>query len=479
MPGVVNKQGIDATMMKMELDGPHLATHGAGKGKRVMGGVPLPEKPDADQAELKLEQLVDQRDMAVSMEGLTAEADTQRQSEILALADVQLPLQIGTRVDCRWRDGEYYTARVVERRLLEGSDVHEYYVHYLKFNRRMDEWVKLDNLNLNTVDVADIEGPDSKGSKKRRAGDELEDEHHGDFDPNELRQHEEFTKVKNVDKIELGRYQLETWYFSPLPPEYNNCKCLYFAEYDLAFFKTREEMLRHLRKCKLQHPPGDEIYRNNTTRNVSMFEVDGKKEKQYCQNLCYLAKLFLDHKTLYYDVDLFLFYVLCENDERGSHIVGYFSKEKCSEEGYNLACILTLPSYQRKGYGKFLIAMSYELSKIEGKVGTPERPLSDLGNVSYRGYWTRELLKVLQTREGSISIKELSDMTAIKTDDIISTLQHLNLIQYQKGQHVICAAPSVIDRTLKAAGSPGLEVDPSKIVWTPYSAEAEYRQFRN
>ena len=46
----------------------------------------------------------------------------------------------------------------------------------------------------------------------------------------------------------------------------------------------------------------------------------------------------------------------------------YFSKEKCSEEGYNLACILTLPAYQRKGYGKFLISMSYELSKIEGKV---------------------------------------------------------------------------------------------------------------
>ena len=53
-----------------------------------------------------------------------------------------------------------------------------------------------------------------------------------------------------------------------------------------------------------------------------MLQVDGKKEKLYCQNLCYLAKLFLDHKTLYYDVDLFLFYVLCENDERGSHIVG-------------------------------------------------------------------------------------------------------------------------------------------------------------
>lgn len=88
----------------------------------------------------------------------------------------------------------------------------------------------------------------------------------------------------------------------------------------------------------------------------------------YCQNLCYLAKMFLDHKTLYYDVDLFLFYVMCEVDERGAHIVGYFSKEKHSEEGYNLACILVLPPYQRKGYGKFLISMSYELSKVEGKV---------------------------------------------------------------------------------------------------------------
>lgn len=59
---------------------------------------------------------------------------------------------------------------------------------------------------------------------------------------------------------------------------------------------------------------------------IYMEQVDGKKNKVYGQNLCYLAKLFLDHKTLYYDVDLFLFYILCECDERGCHMVGYFSK---------------------------------------------------------------------------------------------------------------------------------------------------------
>lgn len=73
----------------------------------------------------------------------------------------------------------------------------------------------------------------------------------------------------------------------------------------------------------MPHPPANEIYRRE---GLSVFEVDGNTSKLYCQNLCLLAKLFLDHKTLYYDVEPFLFYVLTTNDEYGCHLVGYFSK---------------------------------------------------------------------------------------------------------------------------------------------------------
>jgi len=70
-------------------------------------------------------------------------------------------------------------------------------------------------------------------------------------------------------------------------------------------------------------PPGNEVYRDGC---LSIYEVDGDVNREYCQNLCLLAKLFLDHKTLYYDVEPFLFYVLTHSDSRGTHLIGYFSK---------------------------------------------------------------------------------------------------------------------------------------------------------
>uniref|UniRef100_A0AAV2KIB9 Histone acetyltransferase n=1 Tax=Knipowitschia caucasica TaxID=637954 RepID=A0AAV2KIB9_KNICA len=206
-----------------------------------------------------------------------------------------------------------------------------------------------------------------------------------------------------IKTIVFGRYELDTWYHSPYPEEYARLGRLYMCEFCLKYMKSQTILRRHMAKCVWKHPPGDEIYRKT---NISVFEVDGKKNKIYCQNLCLLAKLFLDHKTLYYDVEPFLFYVMTEADNTGCHLIGYFSKEKNSFLNYNVSCILTMPQYMRQGYGKMLIDFSYLLSKVEEKVGSPERPLSDLGLISYRSYWKEVLLRYLNNFQGKeISIK--------------------------------------------------------------------------
>ncbi|XP_052750754.1 histone acetyltransferase Tip60 isoform X5 [Galleria mellonella] len=275
------------------------------------------------------------------------------------------------------------------------------------------------------------------------------------------------TRMKNIEMIELGRHRIRPWYFAPYPQEMVHLPCIYICEFCLKYRKSKKCLERHLIKCKLKHPPGNEIYRKGS---ISFFEIDGRKNKCYAQNLCLLAKLFLDHKTLYYDTDPFLFYVMTEFDSRGFHIVGYFSKEKESTEDYNVACILTLPPYQRKGYGKLLIEFSYELSKFEGKTGSPEKPLSDLGLLSYRSYWAQTILDILMhakpvgdNEKPIITINEICELTSIKKEDVISTLQNLNLINYYKGQYII----SVNQQHEKTMEKRTLRIDPKCLHWTP------------
>jgi ribosomal protein S18 acetylase RimI-like enzyme len=100
--------------------------------------------------------------------------------------------------------------------------------------------------------------------------------------------------------------------------------------------------------------------------------MDGSKQKRFCQNVSLLCKLFLGTKTVFFDVDEFLFYVLFRGApslKRQQEFVGYFSKEKKSVERFNLSCIMVLPPFQGHNYGRMLIELSYELSRMAQVIG--------------------------------------------------------------------------------------------------------------
>lgn len=85
-----------------------------------------------------------------------------------------------------------------------------------------------------------------------------------------------------------------------------------------------------------------------------------------------------------------------------------------------------------------VLSTGYLLTRVEGKIGSPEKPLSDLGLISYRSYWKDVLLQYLCAHPGpALSIKDLSQEMAINSYDIVSTLQALGMMKYWKGKHII------------------------------------------
>ncbi|GAA5820279.1 hypothetical protein JCM3770_002450 [Rhodotorula araucariae] len=147
----------------------------------------------------------------------------------------------------------------------------------------------------------------------------------------------------------------------------------------------------HSKECRVTQPPGRRVYQRGAT---SIWEIDGAVAKLYCQNLCLFAKLFIEHKYMFFDVEGFMFYLLTETMAKQEWVLGYFSKEKVSYDDNNLACIVVFPPFRQKGWATLLIEFSYELSRrLSATPGSPERPLSDLGQKGYLAHWTAVLVR--------------------------------------------------------------------------------------
>lgn len=359
----------------------------------------------------------------------------------------------------------------------------EYYVNFAHIDRRNDQWVTRNRVGQPCAYPLSHESAVMGGSgarqltrnQKRRYNEMHNIQHiqtpYSQMSPTTAaleKEHQTMTKVKYIEDIILDGWGMKAWYYSPYPPPFGHAPRLWICPYCLLYFRSEESFGVHKYGCEARQPPGSEIYRKGAH---SVFEVDGALEQTYCQCLSLLSKLFLDHKTCCFDTQPFLFYVLCEVTRDGYRPIGYFSKEKHSAEGNNVACIMVLPPYQRSGFGRLLIQLSYELSKLQEVLGSPEKPLSDLGRISYKFHWTYTLLTLLKnSRSDTLSVDQLCRVTSMTQEDVVETLESLNLVKYWRREMMVSPnANKTVEEYLCSPvyKRPKIEVEPSCLRWVP------------
>ncbi|KAL5000219.1 acyl-CoA N-acyltransferase [Aspergillus recurvatus] len=281
--------------------------------------------------------------------------------------------------------------------------------------------------------------------------------------------------IRNVQHVVLGNLRFQTWYQSIYPEDIvsKDADTLYVCRWCFRYSCDIKTHASHTQLCPHRTtPPGTKVYDH---AGYSVWEVDGADHKLFGQNLSLFAKLFLDHKSVFFDVVSFLYYILVFTDTNSAnndpnktyHILGFFSKEKLSWDANNLACILVFPPYQHKQLGKLLMGVSYKISGWErdsSLIGGPEKPLSEMGSKSYSRFWKERIarhLLLLPSSDGNqagvgatvahsedtktqkpasnkgrrkhshelMTVQGIGRATGMLTEDVITALQELGAIE--------------------------------------------------
>lgn len=234
---------------------------------------------------------------------------------------------------------------------------------------------------------------------------------------------------------------------------------LYVCRWCFRYSCDTDAYAKHTRVCENRTtPPGTKVYDHG---GYAVWEVDGEDHKLFAQNLSLFAKLFLDHKSVFFDVASFLYYLLTftdPDDPENYYILGFFSKEKLSWDANNLACILIFPPYQHKQLGKLLMGVSYKLSDWEkdgGLIGGPEKPLSEMGRKSYSRFWEERIARYLLVRGSDpadvedssqqkskpskssrkkhphevMTVQDIGLATGMLTEDVITALKGMGVVE--------------------------------------------------
>ncbi|KAI5951758.1 SAS2 [Candida jiufengensis] len=294
----------------------------------------------------------------------------------------------------------------------------------------------------------------------------------------------------NIGKLTFGNYEFKPWFGNPAyfyPTEgkydmlgynysnmvtmdpnkrtrsknYNKNDCyvdhLYICEYCFKYSIEENEIIQHWSKCKYNtdKPNIGRLVYHDEKKRIMIREIQGYKDLLFSQNLSLFGKLFLDDKSVYYNLDHFNFYIYYGIDGRTSNYIpmGFFSKEMIAYDlTTNLACICVFPPFQNRHIGSLLIEFSYELANKSQFCSGPEIPLSPYGRIVYLKYWSKKLASIIweEQRNGKLnfSLDKLSQISSFRKEDILYTLEHMNVLVTTSNDEIILSG-NIFNKWLK------------------------------
>ena len=138
-------------------------------------------------------------------------------------------------------------------------------------------------------------------------------------------------------------------------------------------------------------------------------------------------------------------------------------------------------------------------------MGSPEKPLSDLGLLGYRSYWAEKIVETVLDAGEEISVDEIAQATAITHADVMNTCvpchidpnlgpftvllivarlvcpsvrcTTLQLFKHYKGQHIICLSDAVLERYEKSKAKRRRRIFKEYLNWRPPSFTRDQLRF--